>query len=104
SSIHSHFDECIAPDARSLQQLRSGCYTARMRLPGCVLLCTLPCIFAQPPAKRSLQLDDLYRLQEVSDPRCSPDGKWVAYAVATLDRQADKRYTSIWMVSWDGTQ
>jgi dipeptidyl aminopeptidase/acylaminoacyl peptidase len=68
------------------------------------LLCTLPCIFAQPPAKRSLQLDDLYRLQEVSDPRCSPDGKWVAYAVATLDRQADKRYTSIWMVSWDGTQ
>jgi dipeptidyl aminopeptidase/acylaminoacyl peptidase len=76
-----------------------------MRLLGSVLfLCTFSSAFAQSPAKKPLQLDDLYRFQEVSDPRCSPDGKWIAYSVATDDRQADKRHTSIWMVSWDGAQ
>ncbi|MGI8959704.1 MAG: S9 family peptidase [Bryobacteraceae bacterium] len=76
-----------------------------MRRFGSVLfLGALSSVFAQTPSKRPLQLDDLYKLQEVSDPHCSPDGKWIAYSVATLDREADKRQSSIWMVSWDGTQ
>ncbi len=76
-----------------------------MQLPKfALLLCTAPFLLAQTGGKRPLQLDDLYHLQEVSDPHCSPDGKWVAYSVATIDREADKRHTSIWMVSWDGSQ
>ena len=51
-----------------------------------------------------MTLDDLFRLQDVGDPVVSPDGKWVAYTVSTIDATADKRLTDIWMVSWDGTQ
>ncbi len=59
---------------------------------------------SQTAPKRALTVDDLYRLHDVADPQCSPDGKWVAYTVSTTDREADKRTTNIWMVSWDGAQ
>ena len=36
--------------------------------------------------------------------RVSPDGKWVAYTVTTIDKDADKRRTALWMVNWEGTQ
>ncbi|MGA8029241.1 MAG: S9 family peptidase [Bryobacteraceae bacterium] len=69
-----------------------------------LLLCLAALTVAQSPTKRPLKLDDLYRLNEVADPQCSPDGKWVAYTVSSIDRDEDKRITSIWMVNWDGTQ
>ena len=59
---------------------------------------------AAPGAKRALTPDDIYRFETVSDPQVSPDGQWVAYLVATNDRDADEVRTAIWMVSWDGTQ
>jgi Tol biopolymer transport system component len=31
----------------------------------------------------------------------SPDGKWVAYTVGTVDADKDKRDTDLWMSSWD---
>ena len=64
-------------------------------------------LFAQAPEnlqKRTLSADDIYRMQEVSDPRISPHGKFIAYTVTSNDRESDKRRTAIWMVSWDGTQ
>jgi dipeptidyl aminopeptidase/acylaminoacyl peptidase len=63
-----------------------------------------PAIFAQAPAKRSIAIDDMFRMQEVGGPQCSPDGKWIAYTVTSIDREADKRRTAIWMVNWEGTQ
>ena len=55
-------------------------------------------------AKRSITLDDLARFRSVSDPQVSPDGKWVAYTVGTVDAEKDRRDTNLWMVSWDGSQ
>jgi dipeptidyl aminopeptidase/acylaminoacyl peptidase len=55
-------------------------------------------------SKRPLSLDDLARLRSVNDPQVSPDGKWVAYTVSTVDTEKDRRDSDIWMVSWDGTQ
>jgi len=55
-------------------------------------------------ARRPVNLDDLDRLQEIDDPRVSPDGQWIAYTVSTVDKAADKQMTDIWMVSWDGAQ
>jgi dipeptidyl aminopeptidase/acylaminoacyl peptidase len=55
-------------------------------------------------AKRSLNLDDLARVRTVTDPQVSPDGKWVAYVVGTIDTEKDKRDTDLWMASWDGAQ
>jgi dipeptidyl aminopeptidase/acylaminoacyl peptidase len=65
------------------------------------------CIFvAAGPAqsKRPLSLDDLVKFRSVNDPQVSPDGKWVAYTVGTVDAEKDRRDSDIWMVSWDGTQ
>jgi dipeptidyl aminopeptidase/acylaminoacyl peptidase len=65
---------------------------------------TPPTAPATPSAPHAMTLDDLFRLQDVGDPQVSPDGKWVAYTVSTIDTTADKRLTDIWMVSWDGSQ
>jgi dipeptidyl aminopeptidase/acylaminoacyl peptidase len=60
--------------------------------------------FAQPAARRLLKVDDMHRFQDVRDPQISPDGKWVAYTLSSVDVAADKSDTDVWMVSWDGTQ
>ncbi len=53
---------------------------------------------------RQLKVDDIFNIREVRDPQRSPDGKWVAYTVATAVKDTDKNNTDVWMVSWDGTQ
>jgi len=57
---------------------------------------------AQQPAKRPVMIDDFARLKSVGDPQLSPDGRWVAYTVSTIDLEKDKRDTDLWMVGWDG--
>ncbi len=47
---------------------------------------------------RNLQIDDLFELKDVGDPRVSPDGDWVAYTVATMDLKENKTETAISMV------
>jgi len=69
----------------------------------CLSLCAVS-LFAQAPAKRPLTADDVYRVKEVGDPQVSPDGKWIAYTVTSMDREADKLRSAIWMVNWEGTQ
>ena len=54
--------------------------------------------------KRAITLDDLARFRDVGDPQRSPDGKWVAYTVSTIDVEKDKRDADLWMASWDGTE
>jgi dipeptidyl aminopeptidase/acylaminoacyl peptidase len=54
--------------------------------------------------RRTLNPDDLFRVQDLSDPQVSPDGLWVAYVVSSNDRDADEARSAIWMVSWDGSQ
>jgi dipeptidyl aminopeptidase/acylaminoacyl peptidase len=54
--------------------------------------------------KRQISLDDLAKIRSVGDPQVSPDGKWVAYTVGTVDAEKDRRDTDLWMASWDGSQ
>ena len=67
-----------------------------------ILFAAAACCFAAEPASRLLTVDDMYQEHEITDPRCSPDGQWVAYTVDTLDKDSDKRITHIWMASWAG--
>jgi len=53
---------------------------------------------------RPLKVEDIFNIREVRDPQRAPDGKWVAYTVATAVKDTDKNNTDIWMVSWDGSQ
>jgi dipeptidyl aminopeptidase/acylaminoacyl peptidase len=52
----------------------------------------------QAPAKRNLTVNDFLALKSVAHAQISPDGKWVAYTVTTLDLAEDKSQTQIWMV------
>jgi len=71
----------------------------------CLVLVALALTAIVPAtAQRRISLDDLIRLQNVSNPRVAPDGKSVLYTVSIADPAADRRQTDIWMVSWDGSQ
>src|SRR6185436_1920172 len=61
-------------------------------------------LLAVPALSRPLTADDFYRYQEVSDPRISPDGQWVAYTVTTSKRDGDKNDQDLWLVSWNGRE
>ena len=67
-------------------------------------LCAGPLAASAETAKRAITLDDLAKFRNVGDPQRSPDGKWVAYTVSTIDVEKDKRDTDLWMTSWDGTE
>jgi dipeptidyl aminopeptidase/acylaminoacyl peptidase len=54
--------------------------------------------WAQAPAKRPVTFDDLIAMHRISDPQISPDGKWVAYSVATPDKDANRSVRNIWLV------
>ena len=66
------------------------------------LLLSVP--LAAQTGKRPIRSDDIYRLRDVHDPQRSPDGKWVAYVVTSVDTARDRNSSDIWMVSWDGAQ
>jgi dipeptidyl aminopeptidase/acylaminoacyl peptidase len=53
-------------------------------------------------ANRLLTVDDYLAIRQVGDPRISPDGRWIAYAVTTHDLKEDESRSRIWMVSASG--
>ena len=77
--------------------------TRRIATTVAALLVAVP-LTAQAQARRPFNLDDLGKAKSVGDPQVSPDGKWIAYTVGTLDVEKDKRDSDIWMVSWDGKE
>ncbi|GAO41162.1 peptidase S9 family protein [Flavihumibacter petaseus NBRC 106054] len=54
--------------------------------------------------KRALRPSDVYRLQEPSGPKVSPDGKWVLFTLQSVDSAKDKNKSDLWMISWDGKE
>jgi dipeptidyl aminopeptidase/acylaminoacyl peptidase len=54
--------------------------------------------------KRPIGPNDVFRLANLSSPKVSPDGAWVAYVLSTVDSTKNKRNADLWMSSWDGTQ
>jgi dipeptidyl aminopeptidase/acylaminoacyl peptidase len=52
--------------------------------------------------KRAMTVDDLFRFKRVSDPQISPDGKQVVYVVGTVDKEANKIPSSLWLAATDG--
>ena len=48
-------------------------------------------------AKRLLTVDAVLSIQNVTDPRVSPDGEWVVYVVAELDVEKDEGRSNLHM-------
>ena len=53
-------------------------------------------------AKRAITVNDLLAMHRISDPQISPDGKWVAYSIATPDIDANHLVRNIWVVPVSG--
>ena len=66
-----------------------------------VLAClTVPAsVFPLPVAaqKRAITFADFIALKTVSDPRLSPDGKWVAYTVSVPSLQDNRNVSRVWL-------
>ena len=58
----------------------------------------------QSDAKRVVTPEDYYSFEFLREPRISPDGQRVAYVITTVDRKQNRRNSSIWLVTTDGTR
>ncbi len=58
------------------------------------------CVIAE--TKRPMKPEDLYRIKDVSDPRVSPDGKWIAFTVSVPDLKENSFNSDIWIVPLAG--
>jgi dipeptidyl aminopeptidase/acylaminoacyl peptidase len=68
-------------------------------LSGCALFFAAESLAASKSGKpRLLTVDDYFAIGQVGDPRVSPDGRWIAYTVASGDLDEDETKTRIWMV------
>jgi Tol biopolymer transport system component len=47
---------------------------------------------------RTITAEDLYKLQLISEPRLSPDGRQIVYVVQRVDRDTEKKYSNLWIV------
>jgi dipeptidyl aminopeptidase/acylaminoacyl peptidase len=59
---------------------------------------------AAAQAPRRLRVDDLNAFRTVGAPQCSPGGRYVAYAVTSIDVKADAHRTHIWTARFDGSR
>src|SRR2546429_5415642 len=66
---------------------------------GLLVLSSLPLLSRSLPAqKRAITFEDYIALKAVGDPQLSPDGRWVAYAVATPSLADNRSVSRIWLV------
>jgi dipeptidyl aminopeptidase/acylaminoacyl peptidase len=61
-------------------------------------------IAAQAPATDRLTLDQYLEYETVSDPQISPDGAQIIYTRGWVDKQNDRRETSLWIMNADGAK
>src|SRR3989442_13370425 len=71
---------------------RTALWTALVTIP--LSLFPIPRLAAQ---KLAITFDDFIALKTVSDPRLSPDGKWVAYTVTTNSLQDNRGVARVWL-------
>ncbi|MET0648565.1 MAG: S9 family peptidase [Pyrinomonadaceae bacterium] len=55
-------------------------------------------------APRGVTAEDYYSFEFLSDPRLSPDGRWVAYVVTNVDQRQNRRLSQIWLAATDGSR
>src|SRR5580693_5118511 len=65
------------------------------------ILLALPALAADT-TKRGVTAEDYFAFESISDAHISPDGKQAAYVLTTVDRQKNRRDSSIWLVAIDG--
>lgn len=73
-----------------------------LRIPALAIALFAAAAASAQPAKHPLRIEDIQRIRDVRDPRCSPDGRSVAYVVSSIDVKEDKSSAHIWLAGFDG--
>ena len=68
-----------------------------------VVVSILTGVGASEAESRGFSADDLVRMERISGPQASPDGKWVVFVKRHTDMEADRGRTDLWLVGIDGT-
>ncbi|MDP5070240.1 MAG: S9 family peptidase [Congregibacter sp.] len=69
------------------------------------MLLLLPLLVqAESAERRPIAIEDIYRIQEVTEVQTSPDGRWIAYTATAASRETDEFVSAISMVNWEGTE
>src|SRR5258707_10376505 len=55
-------------------------------------------------AQLTFNVNDLLGVKRVGDPQLSPDGKWVAFTIGVVNKEANKVVNQIYIVGVDGTK
>jgi len=63
-------------------------------------LCAFP--LGATPSARPFTFDDLMAIRRLGDPQVSPDGKWIAFTVTTVDKAQNARNTDLWLLPTTG--
>jgi dipeptidyl aminopeptidase/acylaminoacyl peptidase len=53
-------------------------------------------------AKRPITFEDMMKIQQISDPQISPDGRWIAYVQTSVEFEANKKVGHIWLMPASG--
>src|SRR5215212_11834204 len=69
-----------------------------------LLSCAAPTPAQFAPKQRGITAEDYYAFEFLSDPRLSPDGRWVAYVVTNVDQRQNRRLSQIWLAPTDGSR
>ncbi len=64
-----------------------------------ILLTSAPAFSA---SKRPMIPEDLYRIKGITDPRISPDGKWIVYTVIVPDLEENTFNSDLWLIPVGG--
>ena len=68
-------------------------------------LLAAPFCFAQDaPAKRPMTFEDMMKMKRLGETAVSPDGKWLAYSVTTVDLGQNTKTSELWLQMLAGGQ
>ncbi len=65
-----------------------------------LLVCSLA--FGIEEEKRNITTEDIFNFKTIRQPTFSPDGKWIAYVVTTLNEEKNSYKSDIWMIPSQG--
>ncbi|MCJ7628633.1 MAG: hypothetical protein MUO50_09620, partial [Longimicrobiales bacterium] len=90
-------------DAKKEAQI--GARVGRFLMLGCSGLLAMgvasPRGYAQEP--HPINAQDLWEMDRISDPQLSPDGEWVVFGISSLDPEANRRRSDLWVVGVNGS-
>ena len=66
------------------------------------ILFTSPSTAQSPPQKRPMTFEDMMAMKQLGDTAVSPDGKWLAYSVTTVDLAKNTKTAELWLQKIEG--